>query len=186
MTTLRAALALTLCCLACDKTATTRTDTAAAVSVTSSSSPAVAPVVESDESEEGPLSLFDPPDSSTVDWHISSGHDPRFGGRNVRHPSGLLVIYMDSATRATEDAPKGRANVDSVVVTGLLQGELVAPFCKDAGGIGRVQVVGVVRDSSRYVQPRLAWMLDTMERRIISVPPGAYVCTAAPLFYTGE
>ena len=187
MTRLRPAFALLLGCLACERAATSRTDTVAASSTTSS--PTLTPAVEPDENGEETLSFFDPPDSSTVGWPISGspdGHDPHFTGRNVRHPSGLMIIYLDSVTRATEDTPKGKANVDSIVVTGLQRGELLAPFCRDSRGITRVQAVGVVRDSSGFVQPRLAWTLDTAALRIVSVSADAFTCTAQPLFYRGD
>jgi len=165
---------------ACDRTART-SDRALAVA---SSSPRG--VVSKPDSNEADDSMVrDPPDSSTSSWSVAPAHnyldDSRFTGRHVRHPSGLLVLWFDTATRATEDMPAGTVHVDSVVVSGIRHGEFLTHYC-NTGGREETQLVGIVRDSSTYTRPRLAWRLDTASDKIRAIVPDSVLCTPGDMF----
>jgi hypothetical protein len=132
----------------------------------------------------------EPPDSNEYTWtfpNMNNGNE-RFTGRLVRHPSGLLVIWFDTATRATEDTPAGTTHVDSVVVSGLQHGEYLTVFCNAEGRheTWKSQVVGILRDTTNYLRPRMAWMLDTVSYKIKAIPTDPVLCSAAYLFGEGD
>jgi hypothetical protein len=175
----RALLAI-LVVAACDRTARS-SDSAQAVA---SSSPAGV-VSKPDSDEVDDAMLGDPPDSNTYSWSFAPAHDylddSRFTGRHVRHPSGLLVLWFDTATRATEDTPATTVHVDSLVVSGIQHGEFLTYYCNTRGR-WETQIVGIVRDSTTYTRPRLAWRLDTASNRIKSFPTDSVLCTPGGLF----
>ena len=154
---------------------------------TSSSTPAVLSQPDSDNTDE--MFFRDPPDSNTYSWEFAPERDyqthSRFTGRHVRHPSGLLRLWFDTATRATEDTPAGTVHVDSIVVSGLQRGEFLSYHC-NARGQWETQIVGLVRDSTNYTRPRLSWLLDTASNRIRPFPSDSVLCTAAEIFYSGH
>jgi hypothetical protein len=127
----------------------------------------------------------DQPDSNTSSWSFAPAHDylgdSRFTGRHVRHPSGLLVLWFDTATRATEDTPASTVHVDSLVVSGIQHGEFLTYFCNTRGR-HETQIVGIIRDSSRYTRPRLAWLLDTASNKIRAIVPDSVSCTPGDIF----
>lgn len=132
---------------------------------------------------------IDPPDSNTYSWTFAPAHDylgdSRFSGRHVRHPSGLLELWFDTATRATEDVPAGTSAVDSAVISGLQPGEFLTYHC-NTGGRWESQIVGIVRDTTSYTPPRLAWLLDTASYRIRTIAPDSILCTPADIFGEGD
>ena len=180
---LRIALLAIVALTACDSIS--RSPSPAAETVSSS-----APIVAASEAED--LTEYrrkDPPDSNTYSWSFAPAHDylgdSRFSGRHVRHPSGMLELWFDTATRATEDVPAGTTGVDSTVVSGLQSGEFLTYHC-NAGGRWESQIVGVVRDSTSYTRPRLAWLLDTASYRIRPIKPDSILCTPADIFGEGD
>jgi hypothetical protein len=127
----------------------------------------------------------DPVDSNAFSWSFAPAHDylgdSRFTGEQVRHPSGLLLLWFDTATRATEDKPTGRVHVDTLAVWGLKHGEFATPHC-NTGGRWESQIVGVVHDSTGYSRPRLAWLLDTASNKIRAIATDSLLCTPGGMF----
>jgi len=136
-------------------------------------------------SEADDFTLRDQPDSNTSSWSFGPAHDylgdSRFTGRHVRHPSGLLVLWFDTATRATEDTPASTVHVDSLVVSGIQHGEFLTYYC-NTRRTHETQIVGIIRDSSRYTRPRLAWLLDTASNKIRAIVPDSVLCTPGDMF----
>jgi len=175
----RFALAI-LFCAACDSAA--RNSQRTGQSTSSSPSGAAS---KADSSEADGVTLWDQPDSNTSSWSFAPAHDylsdSRFTGRHVRHPSGLLVLWFDTATRATEDTPAGTVHVDSLAVSGIQHGEFLTYYCNTRGR-HETQIVGIIRDSSRYTRPRLAWLLDTASNKIRAIVPDSLSCTPGDIF----
>jgi hypothetical protein len=169
-----------LFCTACDRTAQ-HSDRALAAA--SSSPSKVLPNPDSADTTD--IMFRDPPDSNTFSWSFAPAHDylddSRFTGRHVRHPSGLLVLWFDTATRATEDTPAGTVHVDSIVVSGIKHGEFLTYYCNTRGR-RETQIVGIVRDSSTYTRPRVAWLLDTASNRIRAFRTDSVLCTPGDIF----
>jgi hypothetical protein len=152
--------------LACERrTSTSATDTAKAVSQRATISPAAA------AADSGYGFAIDNPDSSFGVWE----QDAFVSGNHVRHPSGELIIWFDTAIRATEDHPVGRAHADSIVVSGLKHGEGLSRYCFIEGN-PQNEVVGIVPDST-VVEPRLAWTFDKATLRIKAVPTDSLRCS---------
>jgi hypothetical protein len=157
-----------LCCAACEHSAKRQsTDSTAAVTQASSTPEAFAVVDPGFDAYEMPA-----PDSSWGTW----GADKFFSASHVRHPSGLLVMWLDTATRATEDRPVGRAHADSVVVQGLEPGEFLGAYCVK-GGSTFVHAVGIIRDTTQTLtKPRLAWLFDNPTFHIKAMPTDSLTC----------
>ena len=154
---------------------------------TSSPRSASAAVVSPEETD---VLSREPPDSNAYSWtfpNMDNGNE-RFTGQHVRHPSGLMVIWFDTATRATEDTPARTTHVDSVVVSGLQHGEYLTFYCNADGrhDTRKSQIVGILRDTTNYLRPRMAWVLDTVSYRIRAIPTDRVLCSAADLFAEGE
>lgn len=115
---------------------------------------------------------IDSPDSSYGAWD----RDGFVSGDHVRHPSGLLIMWLDTAVRAADGRPPRRAHVDSIVVTGLDPSEGLAHFCNGKTGAGVNHVVGLVRDTAINHQPRLAWLFDDRAFRIKPTPTDSLIC----------
>ena len=96
-------------------------------------------------------------------------------GNHVRHPSGLLILWLDTAIRATEDHPVGRAHADSIVIRGLQSGEGLGRFCMVNGSTAS-RIVGLVRDTTIGTKPRLAWVFDDSTFRIKRTPTDSLTC----------
>jgi hypothetical protein len=163
--TLRLPVFLSLvCCLACEnKASTASTDTTKAASrATISPEAAVA--------DSGYGFAIDTPDSSYGIWEV----DAFVSGNHIRHPSGELIIWFDTAIRATEGHPVGRAHADSVVVTGLKRGEGLSRYCFVEGN-PQSSVVGIVPDTIA-TEPRLAWTFDKATFRIKTIPTDSLRC----------
>jgi hypothetical protein len=173
-------------CLACQQAAPNLSQPASGASAT--------PVVSlpPDTSDTSSFELRpEPVDSNAFSWIIPSAGDvgrSRFTGDHVRHPSGLTILWLDTAIRATEDKPAGTVHVDSIVVSGILHGEFLTPHCNADGKRESwvTQIVGIVHDSSTYTRPRLAWMLDTGSNRIRAIPTDPVLCSASDMFSGGD
>jgi hypothetical protein len=140
--------------------------------------------------EQADIQFREPPDSNDRMWtfpDMNNGNE-RFTGMHVRHPSGLMVIWFDTATRATEDTPAGTTHVDSVVVSGLKHGEYLTFYCNADGRheTWKSQIVGILRDTTNYLRPRMAWILDTVSYKIRAIPTDKVLCSAADLFGEGD
>jgi len=124
------------------------------------------------------------PDSAYGAWGVSGmdiGPGEFYIGSHVRHPSGLMVIWFDTAVRATEDHPVGHVHTDSVVVNGVQHLEYLGRFCF-VGESPESGVVGLVRDADTAFRARLAWRFNTSTLRIESFPPDSARCrTTDPL-----
>ena len=174
-----------LACLSCERSATPGTQTAASstASMTESSTPVATPQI-SDALEEAVLPEFQivAPDSSEGDWYLDTGDLPAvspefFVGSHVRHPSGVMVIWFDTAVRATEDHGVGRARADSVVVEGLQHLEYLARFCGEPDGAAATRVVGLVTgEADTTARPRLAWRFNPRTFRIERYPVESIRC----------
>jgi hypothetical protein len=111
------------------------------------------------------------PDSSFGSWSWSGSF---YSADHVRHPSGLLTIWLDTAVRAGEDRPVGRAHADSIVVSGLRHGEWLGRICMIGKSLADT-VAGLVPDTTVFVRPRLAWSFDT-NFRIKPIPTDSVTC----------
>ena len=114
------------------------------------------------------------PDSSFGTWSLGSAF---VSGSHVRHPSGLLTIWLDTAIRATEDHPVLRAHADSVVVPNLRRSEGLARICRRIPHTAADDVFGIVTDTSdALIRPRLAWRFDVDSFRIRPLPTDSLIC----------
>ena len=156
-------------CLCCERAATPATQTTASSSaslVESATPNAPQQVVDALESAALPEFQIVDPDSSEGDWYLNR-EDPDsvspefFVASHVRHPSGVMVIWFDTAVRATDDHPVGRAHADSVVVKGLRHLEHLGRYCFDAEGFPEAGVVGLLPAPDTTARPRLAWRFNT-------------------------
>lgn len=114
---------------------------------------------------------MDAPDSSHGAWDQGGF----LSGDHVRHPSGLLVMWLDTAIRATEDHPVGRAHADSIVVTGLKPGEGLSRTCMVNGSMAE-HIVGIVGEDTVFTRPRIAWLFDDATFRIKPTPTDSVTC----------
>ena len=154
-----------VCCLACERKASTASaDTTKAASQPATISPKAA------VADSGHGFAIDTPDSSYGSWE----EDAFVSANHIRHPSGELIIWFDTAIRATEDHPVGRAHADSIVVTGLKRGEGLSRYCFIEGN-PQNSVIGIVPDT--IVEPRLAWTFDKATFRIRAVPTDSLRCS---------
>ncbi len=98
-------------------------------------------------------------------------------GSHVRHPSGLMVIWFDTAVRATEDHPVGHVHTDSVIVNGVQHLEYLGAFCfVGAEMMTDPSIVGLVPEADSVFRPRLAWRFNKKSLRIESVPADSLKC----------
>jgi hypothetical protein len=159
---------LTLLCLfACERSSARKATGSAAVSTQSAALPSPPRV------EDTVFTNFaiDSPDSSYGPWDQNGF----LRGNHVRHPSGMLILWLDTAIRATEDHPVGRAHADSIVIRGLRPGEGLSRFCMVNGATAN-RIVGLVRDTTIGIHPRLAWLFDDSIFRIKATPTDSLTC----------
>jgi len=157
-----------LCTLACERAATRQAEDSSAVTASTMPSPSTATT---EEGEFFPAFSIDGPDSSHGAWD----QGVFLSGNHVRHPSGLLIMWLDTAIRATEDHPVRRAHADSIVVRGLKPGEGLARFCLVNGSTAD-HIVGIVLDTEVRTRPRLAWLFDNTTFRIKPTPTDSVTC----------
>lgn len=185
---LRAGFFAVLTCLGCERSATPATQAAASSTTTSlvASATPVAPQQVVDALESAPLPEFQIayPDSSEGDWYLEPESDsvsPEFFvGSHVRHPSGVMVIWLDTAVRATDEHPVGRVHADSVVVDGLRHLEYLGRYCFDAEGFPEPRVVGLLPGPDTTARPRLAWRFNVQAFRIERYPINSLRCMMKP------
>jgi hypothetical protein len=160
------------CALACERAATRQaTDSTAVTSTASTTSPSTTTITTTTVEEQLPLFSIEDPDSSYGAWEQGIF----LGGDHVRHPSGLLILWLDTAIRATEEHPVGRAHADSIVVTGLKPGEGLGRFCMVNGSMAD-RIVGLVSEDTVLTRPRLAWLFDNTTFRIKPTPTDSVTC----------
>lgn len=170
-------LFLLLCFVACERSAVRRTTDSTATATTTFAivaTQSVHPPSDPSKVEDSVFDTFgiDAPDSSYGAWD----RDGFVSGDHVRHPSGLLILWLDTAVRATDGRPARRAHADSVVVTGLDPSEGLGHFCNGITGAGANHVVGLVRDTATNRHPRLAWLFDEKTFRIKATPTDSLTC----------
>ncbi|MFL5483256.1 MAG: hypothetical protein ACJ8AK_13835 [Gemmatimonadaceae bacterium] len=173
-----------LACLCCERAATPVKQTAASSTASAAvSSPPVASQQNGDALEENALPEFRivAPDSSEGDWYLETGDLQSVSaeflvGSHVRRPSGLMVIWFDTAVRATDDHGVGRARADSVVVEGMQHLEYLARFCVESNGLTVPRVVGLVTEADTTARPRLAWRFNAQTFRIERYPVDSVRC----------
>jgi hypothetical protein len=166
-----------ICFVACERSAVRQTTDSTATASTTVATTAVAtqnvPLSPESQSkiEDSVFDTFgiDSPDSSYGAWY----RDGFVSGDHVRHPSGLLIIWLDTAVRAADGRPR-RAHADSIVVAGLDPSEGLARFCAVNGNTSHA--VGLVRDTATNHRPRLAWVFDEKTFRIKPTPTDSLVC----------
>jgi hypothetical protein len=95
---------------------------------------------------------------------------------HVRHPSGLLVIRLDTAIRVAGQTDAGPMYADSVVVPGLEHGEYLGFYCALPDGSGGEYVAGLVHDADTLFRPRLAWKVNGRALRIEPYPTDSIKC----------
>jgi hypothetical protein len=157
-----------LCFFACERSSTRQAIDSAAVTQTAAI-PNLIPA-----NVEDPIFgnfMADAPDSSHGAWDQNGF----FSGSHVRHPSGLLIIWLDTAIRATEDQPVRRAHADSILIGGLQHGEGLGRLCM-VNRSRADRIVGIVRDTTVATRPRLAWLFDTATFRIKATPTDSVTC----------
>jgi hypothetical protein len=170
MTARLSILFLLVCTIACERAATRQAADSSAVASTAASMPAAYTATTTEQASFVPFSI-NGPDSSYGAWDQGIF----LSGDHVRHPSGLLVIWLDTAIRATEDHPVGRAHADSIVVTGLKPGEGLGRFCLVNRSMAD-HIVGIVGDDTVMTRPRLAWLFDKTTFRIKPTPTDSVTC----------
>jgi len=120
------------------------------------------------------------PDSAVGAWYLDVADLPAapefFVASHVRHPSGVMVIWYDTATRATEDHGVGRVHADSVVVEGLLHGEYLGRICVDHDGATEMRVIGLVGEADTTAVPRRAWKFNAETFHIDQFPVDSIRC----------
>ena len=117
-------------------------------------------------------------DSAFGAWGVSGSDispEEFYIASHVRHPSGSMIIWFDTAVRATEEHPVGHAHVDSVVVNGVQHLEYLGRFCF-IGEDPDPAVVGLVQEGDTIYHARLAWKFNTHTLRIERFPADSARC----------
>lgn len=170
------AVLLLVICLGCERSASTPKHEAA-----SSTAAVVAPQVNVAPNDSF-ISEYQivAPDSSVGSWYLDAsdipGADIFFVASHARRPSGSMVIWFDTATRATEERGVRWVHADSVSVAGLRHLEYLARYCNNSDGSGATRVVGLVTEADTTAHPRLAWRFNTQSFRIEQVPADSIRC----------
>jgi len=128
-----------LCFVACERSAvrqTTDSTATASTTVAAATQNVQTPPPISSNVEDSVFDTFgiDSPDSSYGAWD----RDGFVSGDHVRHPSGLMILWLDTAVRATDGRPARRAHADSIVITGLDPSEGLGHFCNGPNGAGPI------------------------------------------------
>jgi hypothetical protein len=176
----RCALVLLLACLACERSASTPAVIAASSSAASSSASSTTTQLSvAQEAPAFPEYQIVTTDSAQGSWSLyfaeAQGGGTVFIGSHVRHPAGLMVIWLDTAVRAAAH-PVGLAHADSVLVDGLEHGEYLGRFCAIQDGSSPGEIVGLVPDADSLFRPRLAWKFNPQTFRIERYPTDSIKC----------
>ena len=118
------------------------------------------------------------PDSSVGSWYLNDipNADIFFVASHARHPSGSMVIWLDTAVRATEDHGIRWTHADSVSVSGLRHLEYLARFCSNPDGSSADHVVGLVAEGDTLSHVRLAWRFNAQAFRIEPLAADSISC----------
>ena len=164
-----------LICLGCERSASTTNKETASSTATGVTQINVAP-------NDSFISEYQivAPDSSVGSWYLYAsdipGADIFFVGTHARHPAGSMVIWLDTAVRATEDHGVRWTHADSVVVQGLRHLEYLGRFCVESEGPPVNRVVGLITEGDTTARPRLAWRFNAQTYRIDSYPVDSIRC----------
>jgi hypothetical protein len=99
-----------------------------------------------------------------------SSKSSRFRATGLRYANGRLVLLLDSARNI---------HIDSIMVENLGRREGFATTCRS--GLTRREddrVVGIMGDTlhEQWIKPRLAWLFDTVSKRITPVASDGVLC----------
>jgi hypothetical protein len=173
---MRRAVVALLFCLGCDRPA----PGARVVTNSSTVSTSKAPVTYALEDTTIPPYAIVSEDSAFGAWGVNGpamSPSEFYIGSHVRHPSGLMVIWFDTAVRATEDHPVGHVHTDSVVVNDVRHLEYLGVFCSvGASMTPHPRIVGLVPAGDSMFPPRLAWRFNEKTLRIEQIPVDSTVC----------
>jgi len=103
----------------------------------------------------------------------------RFSADFVRFTSGVLILKLDTTlVRNRTEPPFDSKLVDSLAVRGLGKTERFATDCRFGTQPADERLTGLVPDSTpdRWMQARLAWLLDTASARIRRIRPDSISC----------
>ena len=165
----RRALFALLVSLGCERAApaaASREMSSSSTSPSSTAAPAVSYAI--DDTMPPPYEIAGT-DSAYGAWGVSGmdiGPGEFYIGSHVRHPSGSMVIWFDTAVRATEDHPVGHAHTDSIVLNGVRHLEYLGRFCFVGNAAAHADIVGLVQEGDTLFRPRLAWRFNTSSLRI--------------------
>ena len=178
---MRRAIVALLFCLGCERHAPpAERQTTSSTTRTESQSASTTPVTYALEDTIYAPAAIVSTDSAFGAWGVDGSEmspEVFYIGSHVRHPSGLMVIWFDTAVRATEDHPVGHAHTDSVVVNGVQHLEYLGQFCYVGSETSSAPaVVGLVPEGDSLFRPRLAWRFNTKTLRIESYPADSAKC----------
>lgn len=131
------------------------------------------------------------PSSDSVIYDVSENmgkdrHEPeksvdtRFATRIKQLRSGILTIFLDSASSNSRPGARQFFPADSVKITGLGPIDRFTQGCKYGSGPWR-PTIGILRDTvyERFGRPRFIWVLDTLNVRIRPLPTDSASCLIA-------
>lgn len=106
--------------------------------------------------------------------------DSRFAVRVKQSSSGILAVFLDSASSSSQPDDRQFFPADSVRIAGLIPIDRFTRACKYASGTRR-PAIGVLRDTvyERWGRPRFIWLLDTVNVRIRQLPTDSASCFIA-------
>jgi hypothetical protein len=107
----------------------------------------------------------------------------RFSAAFERYTSGVLTFRLDTLVERRRRAPPFESvTADSVAVRGLGAIERFATRCRFGAYGTDERIAGVVRDSTpdRWMQPRIAFFIDTVASRIRRMRADLLACRLAP------
>jgi len=175
MIPIRAAMLCLAICLGCKRSASPAKEQAASSTPTVARQISIAP----NDSFISPYQIV-APDSSEGSWYLDAGDLPGadifFVASHARHPSGSMVIRLDTAVRATEERGVRWAHADSVEIQGLHHLEYLGRFCRTADGSTADRVIGLVPEGDTLSHARLAWRFNVQTFRIDQIPADSVSC----------
>ena len=173
---MRRPLIALILCLACDRPASDARQV-----VASSTPPALTPAATYalEDTTYPPYAIISV-DSAYGAWSVDGpamGPSEFYIGSSVQHPSGSMVIWFDTAVRATENHPVGHAHTDSVVVNGVEHLRYLGQFCfVGAAMFSDPAIVGLVPEGDSVSRPQLAWRFNKQSLRIEKIPVDSLKC----------
>ena len=116
-------------------------------------------------------------------WSNDQSTHSRFSADFDRFTSGVLIFKIDTLlARDQKEPPFDGKLADSVAIRGLSATERFATGCRFGTRPADERITGVVPDSTRerWMQPRLAWLIDTVTARIRRIRPDSIACALEP------